>query len=85
MRISKLLQLATNREALPIGTSDLYRGLSELLCEQGDLENAAQNLLTAQKVGELSALTGWPHRLGVAQARLKAAQGDLVGRARVVG
>jgi LuxR family transcriptional regulator, maltose regulon positive regulatory protein len=73
------LHLATNREALPIGTSDLYRGLSELLCEQGDLDNAAQNLITAQKVGELSTLTGWLHRLGVAQARLKQAQGDLSG------
>jgi LuxR family transcriptional regulator, maltose regulon positive regulatory protein len=73
------LQRAVNQAALPIGTSDLYRGLSELLCEQGDLENAAQNLLMAQKVGELSALTGWLHRLGVAQAHLKAAQGDLSG------
>jgi LuxR family transcriptional regulator, maltose regulon positive regulatory protein len=35
--------------------------------------------LLAQQVGELAALTGWPHRLGVAQARLKAAQGDLYG------
>ena len=73
------LQLAVNQDAPPIGTSDLYRGLSELLCEQGDLETAAQHLLTAQKVGELSALTGWPHRLGVAQARLQAGQGDLSG------
>ena len=74
------LQLAMGRDTPPlIGTSDLYRGLSELLCEQGDLEAATQNLLTAQKVGELAALTGWPHRLGVAQARLKEAQGDLSG------
>ena len=75
----QVLKLATQQAALPIGTSDLYRGLSELLCEQGDLENAAQNLLTAQQVGELSALTGWLHRVGVAQARLTAAQGDLSG------
>ncbi len=74
------LQLAENRDApRPIGTSDLYRGLSELLCEQGDLEAAAQHLLTAQKLGEQAALTGWPHRLGVAQARMKEAQGDLAG------
>ena len=73
----QVLKLATQQAALPIGTSDLYRGLSELLCEQGDLENAAQNLLTAQQVSELSALTGWLHRVGVAQARLTAAQGDL--------
>ncbi len=71
------LRLAVNQAVLPIGTSDLYRGLSELLCEQGDLEGAAQHLATAQKVGDAAALTGWPHRLGVAQARLKAAQGDL--------
>jgi LuxR family maltose regulon positive regulatory protein len=62
-----------------LGASDLYRGLSELLCEQGDLEAAAQHLLTAQKLGEQAALTGWPHRLRVAQARMKQAQGDLAG------
>jgi LuxR family maltose regulon positive regulatory protein len=74
------LQLAESRDApLPVGTSDLYRGLGELLCEQGDLEAAAQHLLTAQKIGELAALTGWPHRLCVAQARMKQAQGDLAG------
>ena len=33
------LQLAENRgAALVLGTSDLHRGLSELLCEQGDPE-----------------------------------------------
>ncbi len=74
------LQLAESRDSpLPIGTSDLYRGLSELLCEQGNLEAAAQYLLTAQKIGELAATTGWPHRLCVAQARMKQAQGDLAG------
>jgi len=75
----QVLQLATQQAALPIGTSDLYRGLSELLIEQGDLDQAAQHLVTAQQVGEQAALTGWPHRLGVAQARLLAAQGDLSG------
>ncbi len=75
----QVLQLATQQAALPIGTSDLYRGLSELLIEQGELESAAQYLKTAQQVGEQAALTGWPHRLGVAQARLLAAQGDLSG------
>jgi LuxR family maltose regulon positive regulatory protein len=62
-----------------IGVSDLYRGLSEVLCEQGDLAAATQHLQTAQQLGERGALTGWLHRLGVAQARLKAAQGDLSG------
>ncbi len=73
------LQLALNR-GMPffLGVSDLYRGLSEVLCEQGQLEAAAQYLQTAQQLGERGALTGWPHRLGVAQARMKEVQGDLV-------
>ena len=74
------LQLAENRgAALVIGTSDLHRGLSELLCEQGDPGTAAQHLLTARVLGERAALTGWPHRLCVAQARMQEAQGDLAG------
>ncbi len=74
------LQLAEKR-GLPsfLGVSDMYRGLSELLCEQGDLEAAAQHLQTAQQLGEQGALTGWPYRLCVAQARMKEAQGDLAG------
>ncbi len=73
------LQLALNR-GMPffLGVSDLYRGLSEVLCEQGDLEVAAQHLLTAQQLGERGSLTGWPQRLSVAQARMKEVQGDLV-------
>lgn len=74
------LQLSASR-GVPsfLGVSDLYRGLSELLCEQGDLETATQHLLTAQQLGEQGALTGWPHRLCVAQARMKESQGDLAG------
>jgi LuxR family maltose regulon positive regulatory protein len=73
------LHLAAAQAAPPIGASDLYRGLSELLCEQGDLAAAAVQLATAQQVGERAELTGWSHRLGVAQARLRAAHGDLDG------
>lgn len=76
----KALKQAADRGALSfLGASDLYRGLSEVLCEQGDLEAAAQHLQTAQSLGERSALTGWPHRLCVAQARIKEAQGDAPG------
>ncbi len=76
----KALKQAADRGALSfLGASDLYRGLSEVLCEQGDLEGAAQQLQTAHKMGERSALTGWPHRLCVAQARIKEAQGDVAG------
>jgi LuxR family maltose regulon positive regulatory protein len=74
------LQLAASR-GVPsfLGASDLYRGLGELLCEQGDLEAAAQHLQIAHQLGEQSALLGWPHRLCVSQACLKEAQGDLDG------
>jgi LuxR family maltose regulon positive regulatory protein len=70
---------AGQAELMPIGTADLYRGLGELLVERGDLEAAAQYLLTSQKLGERSATTDWMHRLCMSQARLKEAQGDLDG------
>ena len=74
------LQLAQQRGLqFFLGVSDLYRGLSEALCEQGEIEAAAQHLQTAQQLGERGALTGWPQRLNVAQARLKEVQGDVAG------
>ncbi len=76
---AQALQFAASQgEPLPVGAADLYRGLSELAREWGNLESAAQHLLTAQNLSEQAALTGWPHRRCVAEARLKQAQGDLV-------
>ena len=72
------LRLASGQgETMPPGTADLYRGLAELCVEWGDLEAAAQHLLTSQKLGKMTSLTNWLHRLCVSQARLKEAQGDL--------
>jgi LuxR family maltose regulon positive regulatory protein len=74
------LRIATGQgEPMPLGAADLYRGLAELYIERGDLEAAAQHLLTSQKLGEQTATTDWPHRLCVSQARLKEAQGNLDG------
>jgi LuxR family transcriptional regulator, maltose regulon positive regulatory protein len=74
------LRLATGQgEPMPLGTMDLHRGLGELYVERGDLEAAAQHLLTSRKLGEQNTLTDWPYRLCVSQARLKEAQGDLDG------
>ena len=74
------IRLATGQgEPMPLGTADLYRGLGELCIEHGDLEAAAQHLLTSQKLGEQTATTDWPHRLSVSQAYLKEALGDLDG------
>ena len=79
-----VLQHALNQAAqlghpLPLGASDLYRGMSEIHLERGELETAQRELSTAEKLGEQAALTDWPRRLAVSQARLKQAQGDLAG------
>ena len=74
------LQLAASQgEPMPVGTADLYRGISELYCERGDLEAAAQQLLTSKKLGEQAMPTGWQHRLCVAEARIREVQGNLDG------
>ena len=74
------LQFATDQgEPMLVGMADLYRGMSELYRERGDLETAAQHLLTGKKLGEQAALTDWQHRLCVTQARMKQTQGDLDG------
>jgi LuxR family transcriptional regulator, maltose regulon positive regulatory protein len=74
------LRLATVQdEPFPLGTADLFRGLGELYVEWGNLEAAAQHLLTSQKLGEQIPLTDWQHRLCASQARLREAQGDLDG------
>jgi LuxR family maltose regulon positive regulatory protein len=59
------------------GTVDLYMRLSELHCEQGDLETARQYLLRSEKLGEIGEV--YLYRWCLAQARLKKAQGDLDG------
>jgi len=59
------------------GTADLYTGLSELHCEQGDLETARQHLLRIGELGELGDV--YLYRWCLAQAQLKKAQGDLDG------
>jgi LuxR family transcriptional regulator, maltose regulon positive regulatory protein len=74
------LRLAVNHgEPIPLGTADLYRGLSELFVEWGDLGSAAQYIQTSQKLAGQVTLTDWPYRLCVSQAHLKVAQGDLDG------
>lgn len=70
---------AAQGEPMPLGTADLYRGLGELSIERGDLDAAAQQLLTGRKLGEQAATTDWQHRLHVSQALLKEAEGDPEG------
>jgi len=70
------LQLAQGGHALQ-GTADLYLGLSRLHREQGNLEAAKQYLLKSEALGEQAGLPDWQHRLCLAQAGIKQAEGDL--------
>ncbi|MCA9982394.1 MAG: hypothetical protein KDD89_16225, partial [Anaerolineales bacterium] len=71
--------VAQGGEPWPLGTADLYRGLSEIEREWGEVDTAVDRLNTAVTLGEQAALTDWQHRLCVTQARLKQSQGDLAG------
>ena len=72
------LQLAAGQgEPVLQGTADLYLGLSELLCEQGDLEAAIQHLMKSKKLSEQAEV--YQYRLCIAQARIMETQGDLDG------
>ena len=76
----KAIRLVLERgEPMPLGTEDLYSGISELHRERGDLETAAQDLLTGRKLGEQVELPDWQHRWYIAQARLLETNGDLDG------
>jgi LuxR family maltose regulon positive regulatory protein len=59
------------------GTADMHTRLSELHLEQNDLVVAARHLSKSKALGEQSTLPNWRWRWCLAQARLKAAQGDL--------
>ncbi len=63
-----------------IGKEDLYRGVVDLYCEWNRLDDAADSLATAEKLGEIGVIRpDWYHRLNVTAARLKIAGGDLNG------
>ncbi|MHB1341155.1 MAG: LuxR C-terminal-related transcriptional regulator [Coriobacteriia bacterium] len=64
---------------LPPEVADLYRGLGELVLEQGDLAAAAEHLLRSKALGDQGELPVWRWRWHVAQARLHDVQGDPEG------
>ncbi len=64
---------------MPADVADLYRGLSELSLERGDIESAARFLSKGEELGGQGELVGWQYRLRLAQARVKQNQGDLDG------
>ncbi len=62
---------------LPPDTAELYRGLSEVHREWGDLNAAEQYLRKSKDLSRQSTLLDWQCRLYVAEARLKYIQGHL--------
>lgn len=66
------------------GVADLHAGLSELLCEQGDVAEAVGHLARCKELGEPAGLPENRHRWYIAEARLKQVQGDLHGTLRLL-
>ncbi len=78
--LEQLLQFVMDQgEPIPLDAADLYRGLSKLYLEQGNLEAAAQQLQRGRELGEKVQHPVLRYRLCIDQARLKTAQGDLEG------
>jgi LuxR family maltose regulon positive regulatory protein len=61
------------------GTPDMHVGLSEILNERGDLDDAREQLRLAQALGDHLGLPKHPHRRRIAEAAILTADGDLDG------
>ncbi len=73
----QLMQFVMDQgEPIPPDTADLYRELSGLYLEQGNLGAAAQHLQTSKELGEKAELPVWRYRWCIDQARLNETQGD---------
>ena len=78
MVCKKALQLARKLgKPVPLGTEDVYSGMSEIHREWGLLETAIQDLQTCRQLGEQVELPDWQYRWCVAQARLEITFGNL--------
>ena len=74
----RALQLASDHgEIVPLGTEDVYSGMSELHRERGHLQAAVQDLAKCKQLGEKIELPDWQYRYYIAHARLKESLGDL--------
>ena len=72
------LQLAKDfPEPNPIGTEDVYSGMSLVHYELGDLDAAEQDLAMSKKLGDQVELPDWQYRWHIARAILDQGQGNL--------
>ena len=61
------------------GTADMHVGLSEVLLERNELDDAAAHLQASAELGEHAGLPQHAYRWRVATARLRQSRGDLDG------
>jgi len=72
------IQFVTDRSGEPpIGTEDLYRGISEIYCEWGDLAAAERYLKISKNLGDQTFQSDWQNRWCVTRACLLVDKGDL--------
>jgi LuxR family maltose regulon positive regulatory protein len=67
------------------GAADMHVGLSEVLIERNELDDAADHLETSAELGESAGLPQHPYRWRVTTARLLRARGDLDGALALIG
>jgi LuxR family maltose regulon positive regulatory protein len=75
---------AIQANAVLQGTADLYLGLGDLHHELGDRPGAREYLQKSMALGEAVALSTWPFRLRLTQARLAQSDGDLAGALKLL-
>lgn len=61
----------------PYIAAELHRGMSEVSLERGDLAGAAERLGIARELGEAATITDWRFRIGLAEARIAEACGEI--------
>jgi LuxR family maltose regulon positive regulatory protein len=74
------LQLASDQgDTMPLGTEDVYRGISELHLERGNLEAGREYLNKNQALSKQTMAMDWQYRSRLLEARVREVQKDLVG------
>ena len=66
------------------GTADMHVGVSELLRERNELDDALRQLRASQELGEHAGLPQNAYRWRVAMARVRQARGDLTGALELI-
>jgi LuxR family maltose regulon positive regulatory protein len=79
------LQRAERSQPVLRGAADMHVGLSRLLYERDELDSARQHLEASSELGDYNGLPQNRYRWRVAMARIREAEGDLVGALDLLG